>query len=369
MKRIAALIFILAVAQVPGAADAKTFKSKLHSFKVEVVTDRLKSPWGFAFLPDGGMLITQKKGQLRHFKDGKLSAALPGTPQVRARGQGGLLDVALDPDFATNRQIYLTYSQPSAGGAGTAVARATFTGTALEDVRVIFSQRRKTPRSRHFGSRIAFAPDGTLFFTIGDRGEQRRAQDPQDHAGSVLRINTDGSVPADNPYADGKGGLPQIWSIGHRNPQGIDIHPDTGEVWTVAHGASGGDEVNRPEAGKNYGWPVISYGRHYSGQPIGEGTAKEGMEQPRYYWDPSIAPSSMTFYTGDQFPEWRGDMFVSALAGELLARLDMDGDEIVSEERLLEGEYGRLRRVKTGPDGALYVITDGGELLRISPAG
>ena len=371
MKQTAIICITLCISCVLSVTgiNAKTFKSKVHNFKVDVLTDQLDAPWGLVLLPDGGMLITEKHGALRHFKDGRLSGPLSGTPEVWDRGQGGLLDVAIDPDFDSNRQIYLTFSEPGDGGAGTAVARATYAGKSLEKTRVIFSQSIKTTSGYHFGSRIAFAPDGTLFFTIGDRGKRPRAQDAQDHAGSVLRINRDGSVPVDNPFADGKKALPEIWSIGHRNSQGIDIHPVTGEVWTVSHGARGGDEINKPEAGKNYGWPVISYGRHYSGGHIGEGTTKKGMEQPRYFWDPSIAPSSITFYTGDLFPNWKGDIFVSALAGELLSRLDMDGDKILGEELLLEGEYGRIRRVKTGQDGALYAITDQGELLLISPEG
>ncbi|MEM7429268.1 MAG: PQQ-dependent sugar dehydrogenase [Pseudomonadota bacterium] len=360
---------IVAAALGTAGADAKTFKSELHAFKVDVLTDKLESPWGFTFLPDGSMLITQEYGALRHFKDGRLSGALKGTPEVDAGGQGGLLDVEIDPDFAANKQIYLTFSERGTGGTGTALARATFTGDALDGTRVIFRQNKLSSGGRHYGSRIAIAPDGALFFTIGDRGNRPRAQDPKDHAGSVLRINRDGSVPADNPFADGKKALPEIWSIGHRNAQGIAVRPSTGEVWTVAHGAAGGDEINKPEAGKNYGWPVISYGRHYSGGKIGVGTHKKGMEQPRYYWDPSIAPSSLAFYNGDLFPQWKGDIFVSALRGQLISRLDLDGDKVVGEEQLLEDEYGRIRRVKPGPDGALYAITDDGELLRISPAG
>ena len=368
MHKFVTVFTALATLLAMSVANAMTFQSKQHSFRVDVLTDKLDDPWGFTFLPGGGMLITEQDGAVRHFADGRLSDPLAGTPKVWARGQGGLLDIAADPDFASNRQVFLTYSEPGSGGAGTAVARATYTDGALKELQVIFRQNKKTSATRHFGSRIAFAPDGTLFFAIGDRGKRPRAQDPMDHAGSVLRINKDGSVPADNPFADGAAALPEIWSIGHRNPQGIAIHPDTGAVWSVSHGARGGDELNKPEAGKNYGWPVISYGRHYSGGKIGEGTAKPGMEQPRHYWDPSIAPSSMAFYTGDLFPDWKGDIFISALAGALIARLDMDGDEVVGEERLLEGEYGRIRRINTGPDGALYAITDGGELLRISPA-
>lgn len=359
-------LLVLAVG-IPGA-DAKTYKSKVHDFQIEILTDKLDGPWGFAFLPDGSLLITEEQGNLRRLKDGVLSAPLSGVPKVRSSGQGGLLDVAIDPKFASNKQVYLTFSEPGNGGSGTAIARATLGKSGLEGTKVIFRQNKKTSGSRHYGSRIAFAPDGSLFFAIGDRGGRPRAQDPRDHAGSVLRINTDGSVPADNPFADGKAALPEIWSIGHRNPQGIDIHPVSGEVWTVSHGARGGDEVNKPEAGKNYGWPVISYGRHYSGGKIGEGTAKAGMEQPLHYWDPSIAPSSMTFYSGALFPEWKGDMFVSALAGQKIVRLDMEGEKIVGEEDILKDDFGRIRRVAEGPDGALYAIIDDGALLRLAPA-
>ena len=360
-------ILITSTATIANAA-AKIFKSEEHDFKVEVLTDKLDSPWGFAFLPDGSLLITEKDGALRKFDGKELSPPYKNVPKVRSRGQGGLMDVAIDPEFSKNQQIFLTFSEPGEGGAGTAIARALLANGELQDRKVIFRQNRKTSASRHFGSRIAFAPDGTLFFTIGDRANQEAAQDPFDHAGSVLRIKRDGSVPAGNPFSDGKKGLPEIWSIGHRNAQGIDIHPGTGEVWTVSHGPRGGDEINKSEAGKNYGWPIISYGRHYSGAKVGVGTAKEGLEQPRHYWDPSIAPSSMTFYSGKLFPKWKGNIFVSALAGELVARMKMDGEKISGEERLLVEEYGRIRRIKEGPDGALFAITDGGMLLRISPA-
>ncbi|MGI9371274.1 MAG: PQQ-dependent sugar dehydrogenase [Hyphomicrobiales bacterium] len=365
-----ALIAALVMLPATGlfAASAKEFKSEDHTFKVEVVAENLDEPWGFAFLPDGRILVTEKEGRLRRVNGSSVSEPFKGVPEVVDSGQGGLLDVAIDPAFEKNGRVYLTFSEPGEGGSGTAIVSAKLGDGALENSKVIFRQNKKTGTSRHFGSRIAFGRDGTLFFTIGDRAGRPRAQDPFDHAGSVLRINTDGSVPKDNPFADAKKGLPEIWSIGHRNAQGIDIHPQTGEIWTVSHGPRGGDEINKPEAGKNYGWPIISYGRHYSGGKVGEGTEKDGLEQPLFYWDPSIAPSSMTFYSGDLFPNWKGDMFVSALAGELVSRIKMDGDKILGEERLLEDEYGRIRRIKEGPDGALYAITDDGELLRISPA-
>ncbi|NNF79801.1 MAG: PQQ-dependent sugar dehydrogenase [Rhizobiales bacterium] len=368
IRSILGLGFLISAATTAASAlPTKTFKSEAYEFAVETLTEKLDAPWGFAFLPDESVLITEQDGALLHLKNGVLSAPLAGVPKVKSGGQGGLLDVAIDPDFARNRFVYLTYSEPGKDGAGTALARGVFNGQALEGTTVIFRQNKKTSGGRHFGSRITFAPDGTLFFTIGDRGNRPRAQDPRDHAGSVLRINRDGAVPPDNPFSDGQKALPEIWSIGHRNPQGIDVHPLTGEIWTVSHGARGGDEINKPEAGKNYGWPVISFGRHYSGGKIGEGTAKEGMEQPRHYWDPSIAPSSMTFYFGDLFPKWKGDMFVSALRGQKIVRVDMEGDEIKGEEALLDKEYGRIRRVDAGPDGALYAITDEGSFLRIRP--
>lgn len=370
MRRIAFVCASLVAASLAATqVAADTFTSDLHDFKVEVLSNELDSPWGLAFLPDGSMLITEQYGELRRFRNGRLSPALKGVPEVKTGGQAGLLDVELDPQFPSNGHIYLTLTEPGGRGTGISVVRATFTGSALEGAKVIFRQDTEYSSYFHFGSRIAFAPDGTLFFTIGDRWDPASAQDPMDHSGSVLRINRDGSIPSDNPFADGKRALPEIWSIGHRNTQGIDVHPGTGEIWTVAHGPTGGDEINKPEAGKNYGWPVISYGLSLSGGKVGVGTHNEGMEQPVYYWDPAIAPSSMTFYDGDLFPQWKGDMFVSALRGQLIARLELKGDEVVGEERLLERVYGRIRRVKTGPDGALYAITDNGELLRISPAG
>jgi len=364
-------LFVAALFAVasPGATetDKRIFESNLHTFKVEVLSDKLKYPWGLAFLPDGSMLITEQDGTLRRFKDGKLSPVLRGVPIVKTGGQAGLLDIVADPQFKQNNYIYMTLTKPGRG-TGISVVRATYSRSGLRDAKVIFEQNNSYSSPYHYGSRMVFAPDGMLFVTVGDRFVANSAQNPMDHAGSILRINKDGSIPVDNPFADGKKAMPEIWSIGHRNPQGVDIHPGSGDVWTVAHGPTGGDEINKPEAGKNYGWPIISYGLSMSGGRVGVGTHKEGMEQPRYYWDPSIAPSSMTFYTGSLFPGWKGDIFVSALRGQLISRLDIEGDHILGEERLLEDEYGRIRNVKTGPDGALYALTDNGELLRISPA-
>ncbi|MEQ8482297.1 MAG: PQQ-dependent sugar dehydrogenase [Hoeflea sp.] len=338
---------------------------------VEVLASGLDHPWGVEVLPDGALIVTERSGALRLVRDGSVSRPVDGLPRIAARGQGGLLDVALARDFASSRTLYISYSTDGPNGLGTAIARARLSedGSALSDVEEIFSMNRFTRVGRHFGSRIAVAEDGTLYFSIGDRGDADRAQDLGDHAGSVLRINPDGSAPEDNPFVDG-GGAPEIWSAGHRNPQGMDFDPDTGVLYAVEHGARGGDEVNRPQPGLNYGWPVISYGRHYSGGEIGIGTAAEGYEQPIHYWDPSIAPGGMAVYRGEMFPEWDGDLLVAALKYQLLVRLDLDAEtrEVIGEERMLKGDYGRIRDVIVAPDGAVLMLTDAdnGMVLRMS---
>jgi len=339
--------------------------------RVETVAGRLANPWSLAFLPDRRMLVTERGGALRLLgADGRSLATIAGTPQVWARGQGGLLDVAPAPDFASSRVLYLSYAEPREDGAATSVMRARLSAdsTALGDRQNIFRQLPASGGGTHFGSRIVPARDGTLFVTLGERGQKEKSQDLKTHYGKVVRINPDGSVPRDNPFVGRGDALPEIWSYGHRNVQGAALHPATGQLWTVEHGARGGDEVNRPEAGKNYGWPVITYGRDYSGLKIGEGTAKPGMEQPKHYWDPSIAPSGMTFYTGDVFPEWKGSMFVGALAGSLVSRLVFEGDRMVREERLLTDTGRRFRDIRQGPDGAIYCLTDeaDGQLLRLA---
>ena len=362
------------IASAPVTGEAQNFKTEKHDVVVETVAGGLDHPWGLAFLPDRSLLVTERSGALRLTAPGGALRNVAGTPRVWAEGQGGLLDVAIDPNFSRNRLIYLSYSEPSANGrgAGTAVGRGRLVLAArprLQDFSVIFRQTKKTDSGRHFGSRLVFAPDGTLFVTVGERGNRRRAQDPFDHAGSVIRINRDGTVPKDNPFADGRKALPEIWSIGHRNPQGAIWNPDTNSLWTVAHGARGGDEINRPRAGSNYGWPVISYGKHYWGGKIGEGPWKPGMEQPVYFWDPSIAPSGFAYYGGDQFPGWRGNLFVGALKFQLLVRLEVSGGRVVREERLFKNEFGRIRDVRQGPDGNLYMLTDAsnGRILRVKP--
>lgn len=367
---------LLVTALITPTSAQVTARAEACMLVAEERAGGLDYPWGLAFLPNGGALITERSGRLLLVdpQSGDRQV-VDGAPAVVARGQGGLLDVALHPDFATNAQVYLSFSEPRDGGTATAVGRGSLVRDGdtvrIDGFTVITRMAKASGGGRHFGSRLAFAPDGTLFITMGDRADRPRAQDPFDHAGSVLRVNDDGSIPADNPFADGRKAKPEIWSIGHRNSQGAVIHPDTGLLWTVEHGARGGDEINQPQPGRNYGWPVISYGRHYSGLPIGEGTAKPGMEQPVFYWDPSIAPSGLTFVTGPMFPAWRGDLLVGALKDRLLSRLDMRNGRVAAEERMFEGALGRIRDVRMGPKGAIWLLTDSsnGGLYRITPEG
>jgi aldose sugar dehydrogenase len=338
----------------------------------------LAHPWSLAFLPDfdrsGRMLVTERPGRLRIVTTrGEVGAPLAGVPEVDARGQGGLLDVALDPKFADNGLVYLSYAEAGAGGSGTAVARGRLEsqglGGRLVDVQVIFRQQPKVQSTAHFGSRLVFARDGRLFVTLGERYSRRDdAQRLDNHLGKIVRIEADGKVPADNPFVATKGALPEIWSLGHRNVQGAALHPQSGALWVDEHGPQGGDEVNLVLAGRNYGWPVITYGAEYgSGRKIGEGVAKAGMEQPLTFWVPSIAPSGMTFLTSERYPGWQGSLVVGALKDEMLVRLQLDGTRVVAQERLLQGKLGRIRDVRQGPDGWLYVLTDedDGQLVRL----
>jgi len=343
--------------------------------KVESIAKGLEHPWGLQFLPDGRMLVTERPGRLRIVdKDGKLSKPIAGVPEVAAAGQGGLLDVLLAPDFAKTGTIYFSYGEPRGWFEnGTSVARAKLVtegdGGHLEDVKVIFQQQPAAYSQYHFGSRLVWSHDGTLFVTTGERNKLRaEAQNPANDLGKIIRINPDGSAPADNPRLPGW--APEVWSIGHRNVQGAALRPDMGALYTVEHGAQGGDELNHPEKGKNYGWPIITYGIDYDGSKIGEGSEKPGMEPAVYYWKPSIATSGLAFYTGDLFPEWKGNAFVGGLAGEHIERLVFDGDNVVMAEKLLADLGKRIRDVRQGPDGALWVLTDenDGEILRISPA-
>ncbi len=369
--RFRTIVLAVAFALPAAPAHAQTYQSEHYSLRLATVAKGLDHPWSLAFLPDGRMLVTERPGRLRAVTArGEISSPIKGVPKVYARGQGGLLEIIVDPDFAANRTLYLSYAEPGRGGGGTAVARAVLAGDRLTDFKILFRQVPKTGGGRHFGSRLVIAPDGTLFVTIGERGERRRAQDPTVNRGQIIRIRRDGTVPEDNPFVGKRGFRPEIWSYGHRNPQGAALHPVTGKLWIHEHGARGGDEINIPLPGRNYGWPVIAYGRHYSGGRIGEGTHKEGMEQPIYYWDPSIAPSGMAFYTGDRFPAWKGNLFVGALSFRLLARLTLEGEKVVAEERLFSELRERIRDVRQGPDGFIYLLTDSsdGRLLRIEKA-
>jgi glucose/arabinose dehydrogenase len=367
---VAYLLPTAACAQQPPAAQ--TFDSRHYRIRAVTLTDDLDHPWGLAFLPDGRMLVTERVGRLRIVApNGTLSDPIAGVPEVYAEGQGGLLDVALAPDFAQSRMIYLSFAEPGDGGGGTSVARARLgeSEDRLENVQVIFRQQPKVGGGAHFGSRLVFARDGTLFITTGDRQNRPFVQDLSKLQGKVIRIRPDGTIPPDNPFVNRSGARPEIWSYGHRNMQGAALHPETGQLWTVEHGARGGDELNAPKAGRNYGWPVITYGVDYSGARIGEGQRKEGMEQPVHYWDPSIAPSGLMFYTGDKFPNWKGNAFVGALGFQLVARLELDGERVRSEERLLEGYGQRIRAVVQGPDGYIYLLTDDddGRIVRLEP--
>lgn len=357
---------------LPATAQESLQRSEQQDFRVATLAEGLDHPWGLAFLPDGGLLITERSGNLRLFRDGQLQGgAVPGTPDVQASGQGGLLDVALHPDFAENRLVYLSYAGRGEGGAGTEVARARFDGRRLDGLQVIFRAQPKTPGSAHYGSRLVFGADGKLYISLGDRRNyMAEAQNPGSHLGSVIRLNDDGSLPDDNPFVGQADARPEIFSYGHRNVQGMARHPQSGAVWAHEHGPRGGDEVNILKAGANYGWPSITYGIDYSGAVISDETAAPGMEQPVVYWDPSIAPSGMAFYDGDLFPQWRGDLFVGALAGRHLRRLELDGDEVTGQEVLLRDLGARIRDVRSGPDGFLYLLTDSatGALLRLEPA-
>jgi glucose/arabinose dehydrogenase len=371
-------VFALAgLAALLGAvlpAEAQTQTQTQTRFKVETFARDLVHPWGMQFLPDGRVLVTERPGRMRIVsREGRLSEPIAGVPAVAAINQGGLLDVLLDPRF-TNGVIYFSYAEPRDGGRnGTAVARARLVlqGAAgrLDQLQVIFRQLPDGSGGLHFGSRLAFADDGTLLVALGERYQKEMAQRLDNHYGKVVRIRPDGSVPPDNPFVGRQGVRPELWSYGHRNPQSAAIHPVSRKLWTVEHGAKGGDEINIPQAGRNYGWPVITYGRDYSGARIGIGTHREGMEQPIYYWDPSIAPSGMAFYTGDLFPAWKGNLFVGSLVLQHLNRLTLDGEKVVGEERLLQDLGERIRDVRSGPDGALWLLTDNprGRILRLVP--
>lgn len=365
---VAGLLFFLSYPNASAQARA----SESQDFRAVTVTAGLEYPWGLAFLPDGRKLVTERPGRLRLVgADGRLDPqAIAGIPPVVAINQGGLLDVALHPDFVHNGWVYLSYAGAGEDGYGTEVLRGRLAGHTLREVEIIFRMQPKSSTSHHFGSRLVFDRGGFLYITLGERGDMDRAQRLDDHAGSVIRLHDDGRVPADNPFAGTPGARPEKFTLGHRNIQGAALHPITGELWAHEHGPQGGDEINIIRAGQNYGWPVITYGRNYiTGTSIGEGKAKAGMVQPLWQWTPSIAPSGMAFYTGNRFPAWRGNLFVGALKGQMLVRLTLDGERIVREERLLEGEFGRIRDVRNGPDGFIYLLTDSsrGRIVRLEP--
>ena len=364
-------LLVLSLASPLAAQQADEYRAGDVTIEVTSIAKGLENPWSVEVLPDGAYIVTERPGRMRIIRDGEVSRPLGGLPQIAAVGQGGLLDLALSPDFAESRRLFFTAAAPGPGGQGTAVfsARLSANERRLEDVRRIFVMNKLSGAGQHFGSRIAIAADGSLFFGIGDRGEPDRAQDQNDHAGKIMRINADGTPSLANPKGQP---LPEVWSSGHRNPQGIVIDPADNRLYTVEHGARGGDEINAPEAGNNYGWPVISYGKHYSGAEIGIGQSADGYEQPLHYWDPSIAPGALAMYRGAMFPEWEGDFLVAALKYQLIARIERNDDgSIGKEERILQGDYGRIRDVKVAPDGSILLVTDeeDGQLLRLTRAG
>lgn len=351
-----------------GEIVLETVRSQEETFRVVSLAEGLQNPWSVVFLPDGRLLISERPGRLNLLEEGRL-IPVSGLPQIDAGRQGGLLDVALHPDYRENGWIYLAYSAGRGGSWGTRIARARLQGRQLADVEELFRMENGSSAGVHFGSRIVFLPDRTLLFTIGDRGDRNRSQSLTEHAGKTLRIDDDGSIPSDNPFVGRRDALPEIYTYGNRNAQGMAVEPGSGLVWQHEHGPRGGDEVNIIEPGRNYGWPAITYGREYSGGEVSPLTQAPGMEQPVIYWVPSIAPSGMSFYTGEAFDRWRGNIFVGALAGQHLRRLVVRGREIVHQEVLLQGQLGRIREVREGPDGFLYLLTDArnGALLRLEP--
>jgi len=374
MIRFAAIsLAALSSAILPCPAQAQDrVESEQASFQIETLAQGLEFPWSIAFLPSGEMLVSEREGRLRVVDaDGLRDTDISGLPEdLVVERQGGLLDIALAPDFATSHTVYFTYAEGTAEANRTALARGQLNAelTALTEVEDLFRVNFTKARGFHFGGRILFNADGTLFLTLGDGGlHQDEAQNPENHLGTVVRLNMDGSIPADNPEIEN--GAEGVFTYGHRHVQGIDRHPETGSIWTHEHGARGGDEINILHAGTNYGWPEITYGINYNGTPITDERERDGLAQPLWYWNPSIAPSGMTFYTGNAFPHWQGDLFVSALAGSVIQRLETDGDRVIGVETLLEDLGARFRDVRTGPDGTIYVLTDDfeGAVLRLSP--
>lgn len=371
-----ALLFSMLTCEAPASAESSSVHSERESFRVNILVEGLSRPWGMAFLPGGEFLVTERGGRLLLIRGSEVTR-VSGAPQAAAVGQGGLLDAALSPAYDDDGLVYLSYSERGPGGLGTSVARGRLTGIdgpapRLKSLEVIYRGEPKSSGGRHFGSRLLFS-GGYLFITLGDRGTMERSQDTKDPYGSLLRLNPDGSIPADNPFAPGGSkpgeGAPEIWSYGHRNAQGIALNPETGEIWLHEHGPKGGDEVNIIQRGANYGWPMVTYGIDYDGGIISSRTHAPGIIDPVVYWTPSIAPSGMAFYRGDAFPGWSGSLFVGALAGRHLRRLELRWNHVAHQEVLLPGLLGRIRDVRSGPDGFIYILTDAesGRLARLEP--
>lgn len=364
----------MGLAALAASAQATTIETRWVDINVETVAEGLNHPWGMAFLKNGKMLVTERAGNMRLIEaDGSIGEPIAGLPEIKVRGQGGLLDVILSPDFESDNTLYFSYSEPESAGSevtSTAVARARLENNELHDLEVIFSQYPKEEGGRHYGGRLQFSADGEyLFIGLGDRGHrQDDSQTLDNHTGKLVRIHRDGSAPEDNPFVGEDGALPEIWSYGHRNIQGMDIQPSSGQIWVVEHGPQGGDELNQAQASLNYGWPVITHGEQYGGGEVGIGFAKEGMELPVWHWTPSIAVSGMVFYAGNQFPAWQGNVLATGLRGTQVARLEIDGDRVIHQE-VMKFEQ-RIREVKVGPEGYIYLLTDesNGQILRLSPA-
>ena len=368
MKKMLLSLAIAASFCLPAGA-ATVIKTEKADIDVSTLVSGLKHPWGMTFLPDGRMLVTERNGGLLLITaDGGSKTSIQGLPVIEAKGQGGLLDVALSPNFTSDNRVFISFSEPGDGGSSTAVASATLAGNTLQDVKVIFSQQPKVDARHHFGSRLVFDKAGNLFITMGDRGSQRQqAQNLANHIGTVTRITPQGEAVKNNPFIDNNEAKAEIWSYGHRNIQGAALHPTTGELWTHEHGPQGGDEINIARAGKNYGWPLITYGEEYGGGAIGK-KQQDGLEQPLHYWVPSIAPSGMVFYGAELLAPWKGNMLVGSLKFGQLVRLELNGEQVSHEERIMIGQ--RIRDVEQGPDGAVYLLTDSadGQVLRLSPA-
>lgn len=369
-KLFAALVLALLLPAFSVTAGTDIYKSQHHNYRVEMLFKELDRPWGLAFLPDGQMLVTEKAGRLNLLNPADGSRApVEGTPKVGDVGQGGLLDVVLHPDFKSNRFVYLSYAAAGKGGYTTHVGRGRLDGSALKNFEVLFVAVPFVSGGQHFGSRLAFDRKGHLYVTVGDRGQRDNAQDLGRYHGKLIRLTEAGKPPADNPFVNTSGALPGIWSYGHRNAQGLAFHPETGVLWLHEHGPRGGDELNLARAGRNYGWPLVTYGREYFGPRIGKEPPVPGIEAPVHHWTPSIAPSGMAFYRGKPFTRWQDDLFVGALAHRKLVRLRLDGERVVQEEDLLKELGWRIRDVRVGPDGFIYVLPDesGTHVLRLRP--